>query len=71
MRILDRLIFAIWSFEYDRLCGIYTKESMFKDLSAEDKADYLSEADYHLSSENVELPQDIIERAIKEGYELD
>ena len=70
MKKLDRHTFAIWSFEYDRTSGIYTKDALFDNLMEEDKKDYLDEADYYLSSSNIELPFDIIERAQKEDYEV-
>lgn len=71
MKTLTAEKFAEWSFENDQKKRLYSRSQSFSTLPALERELYLDEARAYLSG-NVELglPDDIIDRAKREGYTI-
>ena len=54
--------FAERSFENDRMNGIYDKSMRFKDLDAEEREIYFSEASEYMTIPQEEWPEDVLAR---------
>jgi hypothetical protein len=69
-KIMTKELFAQWSFERDVKVG--AERGKWDNLDFEFQQTYLDEADFYLSGGSSEFgyPDDIIDRAKKEGYLL-
>jgi len=58
--------FAKWSFERDRSVGLFDEDDEWNTLDAEEREEYLDEAEYYLTKHpKDDWPEDILERLSK------
>lgn len=62
LKEVSREQFALWSFERDKKVELYEEEETFESISREEREGYLEEAEYFLSLDKSEWPNDILER---------